>query len=38
MLTELCRWAKMNINGGGVFANDVKAKVADVIKDIKKLL
>jgi len=38
LLTDLCWWAKNNCNGGGVFTNDVKTKVAEVIKEIKKTI
>lgn len=38
LLTQLCRWAKNNCNGGRVFQNDVKAKVCDVMNDIKTII
>jgi hypothetical protein len=38
LLTDLCWWSKNNCNGGGVFTNDVKAKVVKIIKEIKQVI
>lgn len=38
LLRQLCRWAKNNCNGGGVFQEDVDKMVPIVREKIEKIM